>query len=431
MQFRYFGFILLIISIAGFLFMPTTKAADLNKAVYYVSPNGDDSNFGTLEAPWKTIQKAADTLEAGEMVFIREGIYKEFVTIKKSGSKEGSILYKAYPGEQPVLDGTGVTVDSEKSVLMYLENASYIVIDGFELRNITTDDPDVYPAGIRVREGGHHIQLVNNNVHHIANKSKKGNAHGIHVYGNTANEISDLLIKGNEVHHLTLGNSEALTINGNVNGFSVENNRVHDNNNIGIDIAGFYNACQAPCIDQARNGKVVSNKVFNNSSINNPSYEGHYAAGGIYADGSTDVIIEKNIVYNNDFGIELASENAGKQTSSIKVSDNLIYKNNGAGIIMGGASSSNGGTSKNSIINNILKHNDQLEQGYGQITLQWNNVDNQIMHNEIYSNAPESFIQQDNDSGTGNVITDNYLIQSAKIFSYFEKFKTNLFKLFW
>lgn len=34
----------------------------MEKSIYYVSKNGNDSNDGTLESPWKTIQKAADTL---------------------------------------------------------------------------------------------------------------------------------------------------------------------------------------------------------------------------------------------------------------------------------------------------------------------------------------------------------------------------------
>lgn len=410
----YIGLILLFVSLTSVLLIPSVKAAEGRDSVYYVAPTGDDSNSGTLEAPWKTIQKAADTLVAGETVFVRGGVYKEFVTIINSGSEErGFITYKALSGEKPVLDGEDMNVDDGNSTLMYLSNASYIIVDGFEMRNVKTADPDVYPAGIRVREGGYHIQLLNNNVHNIVHEKKEGNAHGIHIYGNSASEMSDIVIKGNEVHHLITGNSEALTISGNVNGFLIENNSVHDNNNIGIDLAGFYNACKSPCIDRARNGKVRGNSVFNNSSVSNPAYEGHYAAGGIYADGATKIIIENNFVYNNDFGIELASENQRKQTSQIEVRNNVIYQNNGAGIIMGGASSSNGGTSDSIITNNILRNNDQLEQGYGEITLQFNNINNKITNNWIQRSTSNEFILQDNTSGSGNVIENNETFTSV------------------
>ena len=425
----YIGLMFLIMSLTSVLLTPSVTVAEWGDSVYYVATTGDDSNAGTIEAPWRTIQKAADTLEPGEMVFVRGGLYKESVKIQKSGSKDGHILYKAFPGEQPVLDGTGMEWDSKKSALLFLSNVSYIIIDGFEVRNLETDSSDTYPAGIRIREGGSHIQLLNNNVHHIANKSQRGNAHGIHIYGNSTTELSDILIKGNEVHHLTLGSSEALTVSGNVTGFLIEDNRVHDNNNIGIDIAGFYNACKEDnCTDQARNGKIIRNKVFNNSSGKNPSYKGDRSAAGIYADGATDIIIENNIVHDNDYGISLASEKYGKQTSYIKVWNNLIYENNSAGIVMGGSSSSNGGTANNIIIHNVLKHNNQLSQGYGEITLQWNNFDNQIIYNDMYSDKKkDSLIKQGNTGGAGNSINNNQTIYAVN-FVFFKDFATKLMK---
>lgn len=82
---------------------------------YYVSPSGDDDGDGTLKSPWKTIQKAADSLEAGETVFVREGVYEEFITINRSGSaEEGYITFKAYPGETPIVDGENLTISSGK-----------------------------------------------------------------------------------------------------------------------------------------------------------------------------------------------------------------------------------------------------------------------------------------------------------------------------
>lgn len=42
---------------------------------YYVSPSGNDKNPGTETQPWQTIQKAADTLVAGDTVYIKEGFY--------------------------------------------------------------------------------------------------------------------------------------------------------------------------------------------------------------------------------------------------------------------------------------------------------------------------------------------------------------------
>lgn len=60
---------------------------------------------------------------------------------------------------------------------------------------------------------------------------------GITIYGASDTPISDLIIDGNEIYNQTT-TSEALTLNGNVMGFQVTNNFVHDVNNIGIDFIG-------------------------------------------------------------------------------------------------------------------------------------------------------------------------------------------------
>ena len=53
----------MLISIYAFLsFSLHPNAANMEKSIYYVSEIGNDLNDGTLESPWKTIQKAADTL---------------------------------------------------------------------------------------------------------------------------------------------------------------------------------------------------------------------------------------------------------------------------------------------------------------------------------------------------------------------------------
>lgn len=50
-------------------------------AVYYVSTTGNDNNNGTsLSMPWRTINKAAQTMFAGDTVYIRGGTYRESVS---------------------------------------------------------------------------------------------------------------------------------------------------------------------------------------------------------------------------------------------------------------------------------------------------------------------------------------------------------------
>lgn len=76
---------------------------------YYVdSQNGNDTgNNGTSTgSPFKTIQKAADTVQPGDSVFVRGGFYREAVVFNTSGTANGQIVFTAYPGETPILDGS-------------------------------------------------------------------------------------------------------------------------------------------------------------------------------------------------------------------------------------------------------------------------------------------------------------------------------------
>jgi hypothetical protein len=54
-----------------FLLFPSSCRA----AVYYVAGDtGSDSNAGSITAPWKTIQKAANTVVAGDTVNVKGGV---------------------------------------------------------------------------------------------------------------------------------------------------------------------------------------------------------------------------------------------------------------------------------------------------------------------------------------------------------------------
>ena len=65
------------------------------------------------------------------------------------------------------------------------------------------------------------------------------------------------------MHHLKTGSSESLVVNGNVTNSRITNNIVHDNNNIGIDVIGFERTAPDPAVDQARDGVVSGNLVYN------------------------------------------------------------------------------------------------------------------------------------------------------------------------
>ena len=86
-------------------------------ATFTVALNGSDSNPGTLEKPFATIERARDEvrklvaagLKEDVTVFIRGGTYALARTVlfglADSGNPDHSITYAAYPGETPVFSG--------------------------------------------------------------------------------------------------------------------------------------------------------------------------------------------------------------------------------------------------------------------------------------------------------------------------------------
>jgi hypothetical protein len=65
--------------------------------VYHVSPGGLDSNPGSLEYPWQTIQYSVNQLSAGDTLFVHNGVYNESIVINNSGNEnDGFIVIKNY-----------------------------------------------------------------------------------------------------------------------------------------------------------------------------------------------------------------------------------------------------------------------------------------------------------------------------------------------
>jgi hypothetical protein len=362
---------------------------------FYVATTGNNSNPGTQAAPWRTIQHAADTARAGSTVNVRGGTYEELLNINASGNAtDGFITFRSYPGETAILEAEHFAPSGRSGVLT-INNKSYVRIEGFEIRNYRTADHRLAPLGINVIGAGSHIELLKNNVHHIEQNfegrdapGRGGNGFGIAVYGTDAKTpITDLIIDGNEVHHLKTGSSESLVVNGNVTNFRITHNVVHDNNNIGIDVIGFERTAPDPAVDQARDGVVSRNLVYNITSRGNPAYRNDESSDGIYVDGGTRILIEQNVIHDVDFGIELASEHKDRATSYVIARNNLVYHGHTAGVSIGGYAPERGRTDHCTVINNTLYDNDTSATGSGEFQMQWNMADNIFANNIVYAGS--------------------------------------------
>src|SRR4030095_5433493 len=75
------------------------------------NPNADDSGPGTEKRPFKTMTKAAEKAEKGDTVLVHDGIYRERVLFKTSGTEEQPITIEAAPGAHVVLTGADRLTD--------------------------------------------------------------------------------------------------------------------------------------------------------------------------------------------------------------------------------------------------------------------------------------------------------------------------------
>ena len=132
---------------------------DLPK-VYYVKPDGDDSNDGlTPETAWKSPSYAAQVAEPGDIIYLMNGTwYDEHITFANSGIDIAPIVMKAYPGATPVLDGVDKTGEA-----ILIEGKSHIVIEGLTIRNYETGIRIFQPYGKELR----YVTLKDNKISEV------------------------------------------------------------------------------------------------------------------------------------------------------------------------------------------------------------------------------------------------------------------------
>jgi hypothetical protein len=310
-------------------------AAPVGAATYYVAENGSDAGPGTLAAPWRTIQKAADTVVAGDTVLIRSGTYAERVVMGASGAAGAEITFAAYPGEVPVIDGATVPIADDWAGLLEIVNVGYVRVRGLRIRNA---GPHLDNAGILV-DTSHHVVLERNSTYNTVSS-------GIGVWNS-----ENVTVDGNEVAlACNDGQQESITI-GNTSAFEVRGNVVRDGGpgtrgGEGIDVK-----------DGSRAGRVFANHVLRMKRL------------GIYVDAwdehTYDVEVYGNLVHDVSDGIVLGSE-AGGLLENVRVHDNLVYGTAYRGLLVHAAGLPGAHPMKDLwLLNNTLRENGTSGWGGG------------------------------------------------------------------
>ena len=346
---------------------------------FYVSTAGSNGNPGTLALPWQTIQHACNNATPGSTVYIKQGIYAGSLYMNASGTAGNYITFTRFASDLVVIDGGSTNTQVE---LLNIVDQSYVKIIGLQFKNAMGN----FSKGVVIRGSSNHIEVSQNifeNINFSTNPAAivnaGTNANALLVYGNNAtNTITDVILDGNTITNCRTGFSEALTVNGNVSVFQVKNNVIHDITNIGIDVAGHFGACPDPLLDQARNGQVFGNLVYNCRSA-------YAVSAGIYVDGGKDVVVERNTVYQSGRGFEIGCENVGKTASNVVVRDNFAYLNDEAGIGIGGYNYplGSGKVVNCSVLNNSLYGNATLGNGNGELLIEY--TEGCVIQNNIFS----------------------------------------------
>ncbi|MGH7952307.1 MAG: right-handed parallel beta-helix repeat-containing protein [Limisphaerales bacterium] len=89
-----------------------TFAAAVHGTEFNVATNGNDSNSGALTSQLRTVQRAADLAQPGDVIIVHQGIYRERVSPPRGGESDTKrITYEAAPGEKVVIKGSEVVTN--------------------------------------------------------------------------------------------------------------------------------------------------------------------------------------------------------------------------------------------------------------------------------------------------------------------------------
>ncbi len=288
---------------------------------YYVSLAGSDSNPGTLSQPWKTIQKAANAMLAGDTLIVQAGTYtNQRVNISLSGSSGKPITYQA--SGKVVMKGFNI-------------QASFINIQGFEIAFTE------YQRWNRSLGAGIYIKGSNNNIEN--NYIHDAALIGIMIFGST----SQPTISSNNI---------------------IRNNRLFHNELIGIDVSGRNNTIENNDISSTVQCHPTLTAVENNASDNPnhlacPNYPG---VSGLDADGIRFFGQGHIFKGNNIHDIVFNSENitphidcfqTWSDGASYETASNIVFAQNSCTNLNKGmyAFTLDGGANNLTIQNNIIK----------------------------------------------------------------------------
>jgi hypothetical protein len=110
-------------------------------AIYFVSSTGSDTNNGSFTAPWKTIVKAKNTIAAGDIAYVMNGVsqtglddYNASLSVSSSGSAGRPKALVVYPGASVTIGSPTGAEFGVRTPSISGGPFSYWTLAGFTLR---------------------------------------------------------------------------------------------------------------------------------------------------------------------------------------------------------------------------------------------------------------------------------------------------------
>lgn len=260
---------------------------------YYVAVNGSDSDDGSSNAPWRTVQHGVNQLSPGDTLNIRSGTYREEVTATINGTADKKIYIKGASFQTTFLDGNTVARD-----LFFLENSSYVEISNLAFLRapragvrLSYSDNILIWNCVFADHGRWGVFTDFSNYTTIQNCEAYGSVaeHGIYI----SNSSDNASIRNNFVHHnyasgVQINADPSMGGDGISSGCLIENNVIYEN---GIGGGAAIN------LASVRNSTIQNNVIYHN-------YAGGIAAwddGQGLQWGSKNLTIIHNTVYFRSF----------------------------------------------------------------------------------------------------------------------------------
>lgn len=235
----------------------------------------DDTPGATQE--FSTIEAAADVTQAGDTVVVHDGNYAGF-RITRSGTPTSPIVFRAN-GSGVVIDRDGPTVNGvTRRDGMRLQNVSYVVIDGFYIRDVS--ERCIAARGATPAEPMNGLVIRNNTC-------TNGGIQGFYL-----SQVANSLIENNSISNIRgAGGTEGHGIylaNAGSDNTIIRGNTIFDNKGSASAQGIHFNGDLSIGGDGLISGLIVENNILFNNSNN-----------GLNMDGVQDSTIQNNLIYGN------------------------------------------------------------------------------------------------------------------------------------